>query len=81
MKNGAGLHDPLFILYREKHSPLLDKGDLFVRVIVRRGDDARGNAQPANHQPVADDHLPLYPLADILDGNIHPVVLPRKDAC
>jgi hypothetical protein len=69
----ARLRDPLLAPDDEPHAPSLDQCDLFVRMIVRRRDDVRREAQTADHQTFANYHLAGYPFFEFFDRNAAPV--------
>jgi hypothetical protein len=62
----------------EAHTAPLYYRDLFVRMLVSRRVHVWLEAQAANHELLSDDHLPLDPLADALDGYAPPIAVLRS---
>jgi hypothetical protein len=73
MEHVASLRYPLFGSNDEAHSTAFDQCDLFVRMVVRRRDNLRGEAKAANHQSLTHYHLAAHPAAELFDRHGVPV--------
>lgn len=73
MQHVAGLGDTLLVPDDKEYRAFFDERDLFVKVLVRRGDDVGRETQAANHHPLADDHLSLDAFLKSLHGDARPV--------
>jgi hypothetical protein len=74
----ARLSNSFLVAYNEAHTASLYYRDLFVRMLVGRRVHVGLKAQAANHELVSDDHLPLDPFADALDGYVIPTAVLRS---
>ncbi len=59
MEHVTGLSNALLVADSEEGPATFDQGHLFVGMIVGRRDDVRRQPQPADHDVLADNHLPL----------------------
>lgn len=74
----ARLGNSFLVAHDEAHAAPLDYRDLFMRMLVSGRIHVRLKAQAANHELVSDDHLPLDPIADALDGYAVPIAVLRS---
>gem|GEM_PF-5504056 len=77
MENISSLRDSFHFFDYEKHTAALNQRELLMRVLMRRSDNMRGKAQPANHHLLADNYLPLDPIAKVLHRHHTPLVVLR----
>src|SRR6266699_861803 len=73
----TGLGHMLLVADGEQHPATLDQRHLFVRVIVRRRNNARREAKATDHHLFADHHLPLDPFFQLFYRNAGPVGMLR----
>lgn len=78
MEHVSRLRDPLIAPDDETHAATFDQRDLFVRMIVSRGDDVRRESQSANHQSLAHDHLASYSFVEFLNRDALPIPMFRR---
>jgi hypothetical protein len=73
VKHIAGLGNALLVADRKEHVATLDEGQLFVRMIVRRGNHVRRKTKAADHHSFANNHLPLDAFLELFDRDAGPV--------
>jgi hypothetical protein len=69
----SGMCDTFLVADDEAHTSLLNQGDLFVRVVMRRSNYAGGKTKATHHHLISNNHLPLYTIFQFLHGHRRPV--------
>jgi hypothetical protein len=73
----ACLNHPLLFADGKQHAAALNQRHLLMWVIVCGRDNVWGNTQATDHQVLANDHLPVNALLQLLHRNLRPVCVQR----